>query len=335
MTIRELAQLAHVSHSTVSRALQNSPRLPLKTRTRIQALAKEQGYRPHPLVSKLMAQLPHIKTVSRSTIALVTSFPPNERSLFIDQLYAGIEERTHALGYQLEEFPLADHQMSCRQLSDVLYSRGIQGVIIFPLRKSPSHLSLIWERFTSVAIGRSLARPFLHRISFSQFENVALALRRMRKLGYIRIGLAMGEGLLSRGGDSYLAAYDLYQRALPPSDRLRVLIRPKMDPREVAAWLREQRADAILCNCDPTPTLLQAEGFEIPGQIGYVTLDRASCSPNTTGIEQHSRFVGAAAVDMLTAHLNRNERGIPPFAKTTAIQGEWIQGQTVRRQFVR
>ena len=331
MTIRELARLAGVAHSTVSRALQNSPRLSSETRARIQALASEHGYRPHPLVATLMAQLPHIKTINRSTLALVTTFPAVERSAFLHEIYSGIQKRADALGYLLEEFSLDGKRMSGRRLSNVLYSRGIQGVIIFPMKKSPSHLSLVWERFTSVAIGRSLARPPLNRVSFSQFENAAFALRRLHKLGYSRIALLLGENLFSRGGDAYLAAYGLYQRGIPPGDRLRAFICRSGVPAEVAAWLRAVRAEAILCNYEVSPADLEAEGFAIPEKLGYATLDRYAASEEVTGIDQRPRSVGAAAVDVLTAHLHRHERGIPPFAKITVIEGEWIAGQTVRK----
>ena len=330
MTIRELARVAGVSHTTVSRALHDSPRLSVETRERIQALARERGYKPHPLVSKLMTQLSQIRTIRRSTLALVTSFPGWRQSPFILEIYEGIRARSDELGYKLEEFALASHGMSSRHLSDVLYARGIEGVIIFPLAKSPGHLSLKWSHFSSVAIGRTLAAPSLHRISFSHFENVILALRHLRKLGYCRIAMALEYWLQFRGGDAYVAAFGFYQRNIPRKDRVPILIRPKLDPAEVAAWLRKFHADAFLCNYNPTPEVLHAEGFEIPGQLGYATLDRYPGRDEVSGIDQRPRFVGMAAIDVLTAHLHRNERGIPPFPKLTVIQGEWIKGETVR-----
>ena len=330
MTIRELARLAGVSHATVSRALNDNPRLSLKTRERIQALAKKHEYQPHPLVSKLMVQLAHIKTINRSTLALVTSFK-DPLSPFLLEVYEGIKERVKVLGYKLEEFPLSAYKMSCSRLSDVLYARGIEGVIIFPLQKSPGHLSLKWPRFTSVAIGRTLACPPLHRVSFSHFENMVLALRHMHKLGYQRIAMAIESRLHSRGGDAYIAAFCLYQRTIPQKDRVPILVRPVIHAAETADWLRKYRADSILCNYSPTPRQLKSEGFDIPGRLGYVTLDRYPGSDHVTGIEQNPRYVGVAAVDQLTAHLHRNERGIPPFPKLTVIQGEWIEAKTVKK----
>ncbi len=51
--ITELAQLAGVSAGTVSRALADSPLIALKTRTRIQALAREHEFRPNIMARNL------------------------------------------------------------------------------------------------------------------------------------------------------------------------------------------------------------------------------------------------------------------------------------------
>ena len=54
--IKELADLAGVSTGTVSRALAGSTLISLKTRERIQALAKEHGFRPNLLARNLRIQ---------------------------------------------------------------------------------------------------------------------------------------------------------------------------------------------------------------------------------------------------------------------------------------
>jgi DNA-binding LacI/PurR family transcriptional regulator len=54
--IKELAELAGVSTGTVSRALADSELISLKTRERIQALAKEHDYRPNALARNLRIQ---------------------------------------------------------------------------------------------------------------------------------------------------------------------------------------------------------------------------------------------------------------------------------------
>jgi hypothetical protein len=57
VTMRHVARAARVAVSTVSKALRNDPALPEKRCRSIQAIAARLGYRPHPLVATLMAQL--------------------------------------------------------------------------------------------------------------------------------------------------------------------------------------------------------------------------------------------------------------------------------------
>ncbi|MDA1068643.1 MAG: LacI family DNA-binding transcriptional regulator [Verrucomicrobia bacterium] len=58
-TIEFIAKKAGVAKSTVSLALRNSPKLLEQTRSRIQKIAQELGYKPNPLVS---AQMAHIRS---------------------------------------------------------------------------------------------------------------------------------------------------------------------------------------------------------------------------------------------------------------------------------
>ena len=54
--IKDLAEIAGVSTGTVSRALADSPLISVKTRTRIQALAKEHNFRPNVMARNLRIQ---------------------------------------------------------------------------------------------------------------------------------------------------------------------------------------------------------------------------------------------------------------------------------------
>lgn len=333
MTVRDLAKIAGVSHATVSRALRDSPRISAAVRRKIQQLARDHGYQPHPLVSKLMSQLPHVKTISRATLAVVTTSGPEWRQhAFLREIFTGIELRARELGYRIEEFTLRDYGMSCAKLSDVLYARGLEGVLIMPLEHSPGHLSLKWNRLASVTIGRSLVAPGLNRVSFNHSQNMLLALRKLRRLGYRRIALAINHELRARVGDAYVAEYGLYQRTMPPAEVIPVFESDDLNPKEVARWLRAHKADALLCNYSPTESQLRAQGFDIPGKLGYASLDRFHAPAEVGGVDQHPRAVGVASVDMLTSQLNRNELGIPEVPMLLLVPGTWAENGTLRRQ---
>lgn len=97
-TIKDIARLANVSKSTVSRALNNSPLISQQTRDRIQAIAQEHNFR-------INAPARNLSLRQSRTIALVT--PDCEpdffaaESLFGFEILGGIGRGLRALGYDL------------------------------------------------------------------------------------------------------------------------------------------------------------------------------------------------------------------------------------------
>lgn len=68
LTIKEIAEEAHVGIGTVSRALNNSPNVSEKTRERILEVVKKHNYTPNPIASKLGA-----KTSTSCYVGLILS----------------------------------------------------------------------------------------------------------------------------------------------------------------------------------------------------------------------------------------------------------------------
>ncbi len=97
-TIEDIARLANVSKSTVSRALNDSPLIKLETRQRIQAIASEQNYCVNTSARCLSNQ-------ESRTIAFVThayhleSFSVED--LFGLEIMGGISSGLYKLGYEL------------------------------------------------------------------------------------------------------------------------------------------------------------------------------------------------------------------------------------------
>lgn len=97
-TLEDIARLANVSRSTVSRALNNSPLLNQETRERIQAIAREHHFR-------INAPARNLRLRQSRTIAFVAPdyFPDAMagEDLFGQELLSGIGKGLRSLGYDL------------------------------------------------------------------------------------------------------------------------------------------------------------------------------------------------------------------------------------------
>jgi LacI family transcriptional regulator len=91
VTIYDIAQKLELSSATVSRALRNHPAINKNTKKKIQATAKELGYRHNTFASNLRKQ-------QTNTIGLIVH---ELNSNFITSVLAGIEKVTTEAGYDL------------------------------------------------------------------------------------------------------------------------------------------------------------------------------------------------------------------------------------------
>ena len=90
-TLKDVAQLANVDVSTVSRALNNTAHVHPATKARILKAAKELGYRPNPIAQGLRRGRQH-------TIGIVV---PRLQLTIFAEIAQGVEEEAQKLGYSI------------------------------------------------------------------------------------------------------------------------------------------------------------------------------------------------------------------------------------------
>ena len=100
ITIHDIARIMDVSPSTVSRALNNNPRISLHTRQAIQKLAREQGYRPNNIATSL-------RKGKSMTIGVII---PRFNRFFFSGVVSGMEEILNEAGYNLMIFQSLENQ---------------------------------------------------------------------------------------------------------------------------------------------------------------------------------------------------------------------------------
>ncbi len=332
ISIQQIANHAQVSRSTVSRALRNDPKISEKTRSRIHRIARQLNYCPDPEISQLMRHLRFAgESVSLMPIAFVTCFPSPEEwknSPSILKCYEGARSRARQHGYDLQHFWLGDKEMSEARLGEILYHRGIRGVLIAPLPDGLSSMQMQWDRFAAVTIGYSLAEPAISRASshFAHAMRIALAALELR--GYRRIGLFMpgGDRRLDHG---YLSEYLLRDQRIASRDRVPILESDRYSSDEYAKWKAKSKPEVVVTTNAETAKRLSSEKKAIRSDLAILNLD-GSTPERYSGVEHHTPDIGAAAVDLIVEQLHLRQFGIPKAPKAVLVECEWIDGQSAR-----
>ena len=324
-----------MSRAAVSLALRNQPGISIATRERIQRIAEEEGYRPNPMVSALMAHLKGLqpsKDVASIPFLTAHSTRHGWRSYatFV-RYYNGASERAQQMGYHLDEMWLREPGMNARKLKSILINRGIQGILIGPLPKGLGHISLDLSSFAVATVGHSLIRPKIHRAVCRHIESLRMAVHNMRHLGYRRVALAISEMQDRRNDFNWTTAYAGYQQALPQKDRIPIFFLDHSDDAKFAAWLDKWKPEAILSGSLVILEKLAKAGVSVPVDVGVASLDRSPDDDGAAGIDQQFEAVGAAAVDIIVGQINRNERGIPSTPQLIMTDGVWVPGKTLRK----
>jgi LacI family transcriptional regulator len=345
--LREIAAKAGVTRMAVSLALRGKPGVSDSLRRKIQRISKLMGYTPDPEVAKLLSHIrSHSHPKTKACLALlvygekkgVWRRSPTERK-YIE----GAEKRAATYGYKMEEFWVNEPGMSAQRLGKVIWSRGIEGVIIAPWQQSgfgttPRRLDLDLSLFSAVEISETIEAPDLDRSMHDQYTSMLKCLEELSKLGYRRMGLVLEDSMDQRVNGRWTAAY-LYHREMRGGDQaLRPLILSRFDQKAFDRWCCKQKPDVVISVDRFGYRLIQGRGGRVPKKIGYASLDLdgdAEDGVNFSGIDQNSRQVGESAVDLLVALIQRGQRGVPARPVRMEVEGNWKTGSSTSRQKIR
>ena len=337
ITMRQVAERAGVTQATVSMALSNHPRISTATRQRIAKLAEELGYKPNAYVSALMrARRQNRNLDERPVLALVSPFPTEEgwRSAAaptVRQMLEGAIERAALRGFDAQEFWLHRDGMTNERFSDVLRSRGIQGILMGPLPAGAPAPALKWDYFSTVCLSAPFSDLRLTTVCNDHYFSSLQAVRECYRRGYRRAGLVQLRAHTQRFHGRWEAGLLIAQRYLAGMMLTEPLILETWNERSrLSAWFAEQRPDVIVT---PGAELLLPEltegGLRIPEDVGLVGLGLSSQLQPCSGIFQNGRLIGASGIDAVISMIERHEKGLSEQARTLMVEGIWCPGSTL------
>ncbi len=356
VTIRDLATATGLSIATISLAMRNHPRISCSTRERVQAAARELGYRVNPMMAAHWETIRARKTVSfQSVIAVISDWetvPHLQAYPWIMPVFSALQARADALGYRLEEFSIAAATPGLRtaNLQRVLRMLKARGIYAFATIFS-AHPSVYVDarealhEFASVFICaeykhiehsmRGLCHIPFHRANPDHYGNMLQLVERLRDAGYVRPGFWPNSWAEARLAGETTAAFNFAIQVLPAKNQLTVRWpKWKVDPpleasrRDFLSWLREKKPDVVIGQRFEVKAWIESLGLRIPQDIGLAHTDLGPPEVGWSGMDCLLPRVAAAGADLLTAHLHRNERGLPDIPKDVRIEGVWVQGAT-------
>jgi DNA-binding LacI/PurR family transcriptional regulator len=318
---------------TVSRALRQDPEVTPAMAAKVLKVASELGYRPHPMISSLMANVRKGKLERESQILayLISHADWNfcMRTAAYRDLYAGVVERGAEIGFRVERFSLAEPGMNGKRMSAILRARNITGIIVAPSRIPGSTIDLEWSDFATVLVGYSWDAPAQHRVANHHVHSMRLALRQLKEAGYRRLGLAVGASVAIRVDHGFDMPYYMQQLELDVEERIPWITAEPLSKALLLEWFERYRPEAVIgLDCRIVGWLREA-GHRVPEDVGYVNLSYSPRMGDVAAVDQNSRDIGAAAVDVVAEQLYHNQRGLPIRPKVVMIESAWVAGRTI------
>ena len=328
VSIKDIAKAAGVSHSTVSRALSDSPLVSMETKERIQLLAQEMGYSPDAQARSLV--MGRTQTLG---VVVTTIIDP-----FIAEIVQSIENTAHNCGYSV--ILASSHADREREIAAVkmLHSKRVDGVIVTSSRVG----ALYQDHLDSLAVPVVLLNnhseqrgPYTFSISVDNRRGGYIAATHLAELGHQRI--AYVRGAADHSDD--LARLAGYQQALSdagvsadPSLVIPSTGRVEGGACALPALLQlPHRPTAVFCYNDMTAVGLMRAAREmnvsIPQDLAVVGFDNIPLAsyvePALTTVAQPKGEMGQRAAEMVLELVLQGGQG-GGVVSNVVVQGELI-----------
>lgn len=184
-TIKEIAKRLNISISTVSRALHDHPSIGLRTKTKVQELAKELKYEPNQTAI-------FFKQGKTFTIGVIL---PELSEAFFSSAISGIEDFANTKKYNVLVGQSHDDQEREKQLVEAMKNHRVDGMLISVAKNTSSyhHFDVLKEyNIPLVFFDRIPNRPDIHYVASNLKSGMTEAIEYLIKKGHKNIALING-----------------------------------------------------------------------------------------------------------------------------------------------
>jgi LacI family transcriptional regulator len=325
VSLKQVAEAAGVSISTVSQALRGSGRISIKTREAVEKVAERLGYRPDPLISQFASRKFHHESDLIGTTLLFVTGSLNPASQAVPLYHASFKKRAERLGFRFEHFELP-LQFDYLKLQKQWFYRGVRGIAFANVMRCQWVIEEPTSDFSVVCIGGNIRRLTYHAIKSEVSTAVIGVWEKARQRGYERIGFA-----LCRHRNDILddrlrlgMARELSAKAGSP---IPVHDGALDDPKPFKAWLKKYRPDAVIGFPRPVCNWIEAAGLRVP-QDCAVLMTTIEQDDSCAGWVENHEAIASRAADLLDAMIRHGDAGMPSPPTVTLVEGCWNEGIT-------
>lgn len=279
LKMSDIADIANVSKSAVSIAINNKPGISNETRNKILKIISEQGYVP--LRKSRKEDGPSIGEVTFLVVTTNGLVQPNYKSLpFFDSLISELSTKISELNGSLRTVTIVATDLE-NQLNKLTAKESANGVIVLGTDLTKRQASLIKKKIRNVVFLDTYFEDILADfVTMDNFQGAYLAGKYIVERGYKKIGYFASEKLMSNFSErrrGFRCA--LKDSGLKVNNDDFYFISPiKQDPKglDLEKW-SQNRPDAVFCEDDYIAIRLvkaaQKIGLSIPDDLAIMGFD--------------------------------------------------------------
>lgn len=330
--IKDVANLAGVSISTVSRVISEKGYVNDETRKRVSKAIDELAYIPNPLATSL-------KTGRSNMIALLV--PSIENHIF-PEIIRGVEDVARQNGISVILCNTDDSTETEREYLDKLSTSWSDGFIVCSMRPDSKHIRILRDEGIPLVLTTRFYDDSVDAVGIDNKGAAKNAVRYLIKTGHRKIGIALGNCELN----IYRDRFEGYKEALAEAGlpiEARFILRQGSGDDSFHYLTQNMIAsgdlpDAMFATTDMKAiNMMRAfldKGLRIPEDISVVGFDNIKIcpmlNPSLTTVSQPLYKIGALAMEKLIAQIKAKDEGREYTPVLNILSTELIVRQSTR-----
>ncbi|ACL70727.1 LacI family DNA-binding transcriptional regulator [Halothermothrix orenii] len=324
-TIKDIAKLAGVSVTTVSKVINNYPDISDKTKEKVIKIMEQQNYRPNAIARSLSTSR------SRSIGVFFTDhLNSGLRHPFFRDIIYGIEKTFFRKGYDLILFA---HQWGDRfSYTEKCKSRHVDGAILMGMpRTDPNLDKLVNSNIPTVFIDLDIVGKNATYVISDNVQGAKQAVNYLYSLGHIKIGMIMGQRITKPAQDRLIGFQEELTNLGLEYNPEWIIEAEFGEEGGYQAMKRiitqEIRPSAVFCQGDEMAigaiNAIKEHGYNVPQDFSIVGFDNIEISsyvsPGLTTIHQDKLTMGKKAASILLEMINNPNKTFSPVVLPTKL----------------